>query len=240
MDTEALFGPLEREPHAIAPGVAHLPGWLPGGQQAEMVQQLRDIARSVAGTAVAMHQPVLPSGGKMSVHMLHLGKYWDYGRTAGFGYQDRVSGVAVPPVPGNLAKLAVEALDQAAQLAPELQPWSSTGAQPFEPQMALVNFYADAAQMGMHQDAYEASSAPVVSLSIGDEALFRIGGIHNRNKPWDEVRLCSGDVIVFGGPKRQAFHGVPKVFAGTGSAESGLTNGRINITFRQVSPHART
>lgn len=185
---------------------------------------------------MGMHQPVLPSGGQMSVHMLHLGKLWDYSGGARRGYVQERNGVAVPPLPADLAHLACAALDAAARVAPELAPWASTGSAAFRPDMALVNYYSPAAKMGMHQDAYESSMAPVVSLSIGDEALFRIGGTAHRNKPWDEVRLCSGDVIVFGGPKRLAFHGVPTVYPGTGPQYSGLARGRINVTFRQASP----
>lgn len=229
-----LFESLPRDNAAVAPGVAHLPLWLPAAQQGPLVERFREIARGVAGTPVAMQQPVLPSGGQMSVHMLHLGKLWDYRSRR--GYATHVDGVAVPPLPGDLARLACAALDDAARVAPELAPWASTGSHGFRPDMALVNFYSPEATMGMHQDAFETSQAPVVSLSIGDEALFRIGGTVNRNKPWDEVRLCSGDVIVFGGPKRLAFHGVPTVFPGTGPQHSGLARGRINVTFRQASP----
>src|SRR5699024_7801006 len=90
------------------------------------------------------------------------------------------------------------------------------------------------ASMGMHQDRNENSLAPVVSLSIGDEALFRIGSTETRNQPWDEVTLISGDVIVFGGPKRLAFHGVPQTRPETLPDGCGLKEGRINITFRHL------
>ena len=89
--------------------------------------------------------------------------------------------------------------------------------------------------MGMHVDADEASVAPVVSLSVGDEALFRIGGTEHRNRPWDDIALLSGDLVVFGGVKRRAYHGVPSVRAGTLPDGCGLYEGRLNVTLRQLA-----
>lgn len=100
--------------------------------------------------------------------------------------------------------------------------------------MALINYYPPGASIGLHVDGFEQSDAPVISLSIGDDALFRIGGTENCNKLWDDVTLCSGDVIVFGGRKRRAYHGVPRLNPGTLPEGCGLREGRINVTFRQV------
>jgi alkylated DNA repair protein (DNA oxidative demethylase) len=80
----------------------------------------------------------------------------------------------------------------------------------------------------------EESPAPVVSLSIGDEALFRMGGTEGRSKPWDDVLLMSGDLLVFGGPARRAYHGVPRIHPDTAPTGCGLRKGRINVTIRQV------
>jgi alkylated DNA repair protein (DNA oxidative demethylase) len=88
--------------------------------------------------------------------------------------------------------------------------------------------------MGMHQDKDEKSLAPVVSLSIGDSCLFRFGNTGTRGKPYTDVELESGDLFVFGGPARLAFHGVPKVRPGTGDPATGLTGGRINLTLRMT------
>src|SRR5699024_11252613 len=107
-----------------------------------------------------------------------------------------------------------------------LSAWADT----FRPDMALVNYYPPGETMGMHQDRNESSLAPVVSLSIGDEALFRIGSTETRNQPWDEVTLISGDVIVSGGPKRLAFHGVPQPRPETLPSACGLRAGRITPT----------
>ena len=192
-----LFDQLPRDDARITPGVVHLPGWLPLERQAGIITQLRDIARDVAGTPLAMTRPQLKSG-QMQVFMLHLGRMW---ATNPYRYVTHAGGVRVPPVPDNLLQLATEALGAAALYDESLNQWPTT----FRPDMALVNYYPPGAIMGMHQDRNENSPAPIVSLSIGDEALFRIGGTENRNKPWDDVTLASGDVIVFGGPKRLAF-----------------------------------
>lgn len=221
-----LFDQLPRDDARITPGVVHLPGWLPLERQAGIITQLRDIARDVAGTPLAMTRPQLKSG-QMQVFMLHLGRMW---ATNPYRYVTHAGGVRVPPVPDNLLQLATEALRAAALYDESLSQWPAT----FRPDMALVNYYPPGATMGMHQDRNENSPAPIVSLSIGDEALFRIGGTENRNKPWDDVTLASGDVIVFGGPKRLAFHGVPETRPDTLPEGCGLKEGRINITFRQV------
>ncbi len=90
--------------------------------------------------------------------------------------------------------------------------------------------------MGMHRDAEEKSAAPVVSLSLGDSCVFRFGNTASRGRPYQDVRLCSGDLFVFGGPARLAYHGVPKVLPGTGPRGLGLT-GRLNITLRVGGLH---
>jgi len=103
------------------------------------------------------------------------------------------------------------------------------------PDSALVNFYDDAAHMGMHQDKDEFSAAPIVSLSLGDTCMFRLGNTETRTAPYQDVELRSGDLFVFGGPSRYAFHGVPKVLPGTGGRQLGLKNGgRLNITLRMT------
>ena len=103
------------------------------------------------------------------------------------------------------------------------------------PDSALVNFYDDAAHMGMHQDKDEFSAAPIVSLSLGDTCVFRFGNTETRTAPYQDVELRSGDLFVFGGPSRYAFHGVPRVLPGTGGRQLGLKNGgRLNITLRMT------
>ncbi|MGV2385706.1 MAG UNVERIFIED_CONTAM: alpha-ketoglutarate-dependent dioxygenase AlkB, partial [Thermobifida fusca] len=98
--------------------------------------------------------------------------------------------------------------------------------------IALINFYDADAHMGMHRDSDEKSDAPVVSLSLGDSCVFRFGNTETRTRPWTDVELRGGDLFVFGGPSRWAYHGVPRVFAGTANPALGLESGRINITVR--------
>jgi alkylated DNA repair protein (DNA oxidative demethylase) len=88
--------------------------------------------------------------------------------------------------------------------------------------------------MGMHQDKDGRSRAPVVSLSIGDSCVFRFGNAESRGQPYRDIRLDSGDLFVFGGPARLAYHGVTKVLPGTAPPDCGLAEGRINITLRET------
>jgi alkylated DNA repair protein (DNA oxidative demethylase) len=88
--------------------------------------------------------------------------------------------------------------------------------------------------MGMHVDREEPSPASVVSLSVGDSCLFRFGSPAGRGRPWTDLVLESGDLVVFGGPSRRAYHGVPRVFPGTAPPGIGLETGRFNITVRET------
>ena len=222
-----LFDDLPRPAVRVTDGVAHLPGWLPLPRQRDLVERAREIARLVAGTPVAMHRPTVGSG-QMSVWMMTLGRFW---RTRPYGYVAEVDGTAVPPIPGPWQELAQAAVRAAADVDETLRPWAEN----FRAEVALVNYYPPGARMGMHVDADEASAAPVVSLSVGDEALFRIGGTEHRNRPWDGIALLSGDLVVFGGVKRRAYHGVPSVRAGTLPDGCGLYEGRLNVTLRQLA-----
>ncbi len=216
-----------RPSREVASGVVHLPDWLPLGEQAALVGEARGIARSVAGTPLAMTRPQLRSG-QMSVHILSLGQHW---ATNPYRYVTSVDGVPVPPIPASFHDLAARALADAAALSPSLAAWSGK----YRAEAALVNYYAPESTMGMHQDANELSEAPVISLSIGDTGIFRLGNTENRNRPWVDVPLLSGDLIIFGGEHRRAFHGVPRIEADTAPEGCGLDRGRINITIRQVT-----
>ena len=157
----------------------------------------------------------------MSVQMVCLGWHWApyrYTRTA-----DDVDGAPVTPFPSWLGELGRRAVRDAFD-----DPALAAG---YAPDVALVNLYADGARMGMHQDRDERSDDPVVSLSLGDACTFRFGNTVNRGRPYTDVELASGDLFVFGGPARFAFHGVPKVHPGSAPDGIGLT-GRLNITMR--------
>jgi alkylated DNA repair protein (DNA oxidative demethylase) len=96
-----------------------------------------------------------------------------------------------------------------------------------------VNLYGAEAKMGLHQDRDEHDfDAPVVSLSLGDTCMFRIGGT-KRSDPTRSIRLASGDAVVLGGDARLAFHGVDRIIPGTSTLLP--EGGRINLTMRRVT-----
>jgi len=219
---------LIRRPRAeIAPGAVHVPGWLSQDEQRRLVTACREWACPPAG----MRATRLPSGGVMSVQTVCLGWHWipyRYSRTA-----EDVDGAPVKPFPGWLADLGRRAVADAFG-----GPEASVGADPgaassYQPDVALVNYYDDKARMGMHADREERSLAPVVSLSLGSTCVFRFGNTESRNRPWTDIELESGDLFVFGGPSRLAYHGVPKTLPGTGDPGTGLSSGRLNITLRE-------
>jgi alkylated DNA repair protein (DNA oxidative demethylase) len=198
----------------IAPGAVHLPDWLDVDAQRELVAACRGWATERAGFGALR----LPNGGVMSVRMVCLGWNWvpyRYSRTL-------EDGSPVTPFPDWLAELGQRAVAEAYG-----EP--STG---YRPDVALVNYYDEAAKMGLHQDRDERSLEPVVSLSLGNSCVFRFGNTENRSRPWTDIELCSGDLFVFGGPSRLAFHGVTKTLPGTGNPDIGLPEGRLNITLR--------
>ena len=203
----------------IAPGAVHVPGWLSPEQQCQLVTACREWARPPAG----MRATRLPTGGMMSVRTVCLGWHWipyRYSRTA-----DDVDGTPVKPFPGWLADLGSRAVSDA-----YADPAAGDG---YCPDVALVNYYDEKARMGMHADRDERSLAPVVSLSVGATCIFRFGNTQNRHRPWTDVELESGDLFVFGGHARLAYHGVPRTLPGTGRPELGLRAGRLNITLRE-------
>ncbi|MEV4679306.1 alpha-ketoglutarate-dependent dioxygenase AlkB family protein [Streptomyces kurssanovii] len=210
----ALF---PRDRAVVAPGAVHVPGWLSARRQRELVDACRGWARG----PVPLRHTVLPGGGVMSVRTVCVGRHWQpyrYSRTA-----DDVNGAPVAPFPGWLVELGREALVEA-----------YGEHQGYTPDTALINFYDGAARMGMHQDKEERSGAPVVSLSIGDACVFRFGNTQTRGRPYTDVELESGDLFVFGGPSRYAFHGVPKVLPATADPATGMNSGRLNITLRET------
>jgi alkylated DNA repair protein (DNA oxidative demethylase) len=157
----------------------------------------------------------------MSVKTVCLGWHWQpykYTRTAG-----DVNGQQVLPLPDWLTTLGRAVLADA---------YDPVAADNWHPDTALVNLYDDNAHLGMHQDKDEVVNEPVVSLSVGDTCLFRFGNTKNRNKPYTDIDLASGDAFVFGRKSRFAYHGVPGIHPGTANPAAGLATGRINITMR--------
>ena len=202
----------------VAPGAVHVPGWLSLAEQARFVQT----CRAWAAGPVPIRHIKLPRGGTMSVQTVCIGWHWQpyrYTRTA-----EDVNGARVADFPDWMVALGRRAVADA-----YAEPSAAEG---YTPDTALINFYDDTATLGMHQDKDEKSGAPVVSLSIGDTCVFRFGNTETRGKPYRDVELRSGDLFVFGGRSRFAFHGVPRVRPGTGDPAAGLTSGRLNITMR--------
>lgn len=197
----------------LADGAWHLPNWLPTNQQ----HQLIHIARTIATGPIPAHRPLI-AGNPMSVWHVSAGWHWQpyqYSKTA-----TNVNGARCAPMPVELVELA-DRVHRAVYGQPAEHDYD----------VAAINFYPPGAKMGMHQDNQEVSELPILSLSMGDDAIFRLGNCADRGQPYQDVRLASGDVVTFGGPARRCYHGVPKVFVGTGPAELGI-KGRLNVTLR--------
>lgn len=217
-DGLTLFPP-EKCPVTIAPGAHLIRGWLDLEQQAWIVQRFREWAAGPVPIRAATVR-----GHPMSVRTVCLGWHWQpyrYSRGA-----TDVNGARVLPFPDWLVRAGRRALTDTGHDADVVERYT--------PDTALVNFYDERARMGMHQDKDELSRSPVVSLSIGDSCTFRLGNTENRNRPYTDFTLESGDLLVFGGPSRLAFHGVTAVHPGTAPSGCGLGAGRVNLTLRET------
>ena len=191
---------------------------LPGYFGAEAQQRLLEAARDVV-KAAPLFTPVMPRTGKpFSVRMSNCGPLGWVSDKSGYRYQPDhpVTRKPWPPIPAML-----------------LEAWAELAGYPAEPEACLINFYQGKAKMGLHQDKDEEEfEAPVLSVSLGDTALFRFGGT-KRSDPTRSFRLASGDVLVMGGKARLAFHGIDRVMAGTSQLLP--DGGRINLTLRRVT-----
>jgi alkylated DNA repair protein (DNA oxidative demethylase) len=209
--------PRGRPRRELAPGATWVPAWLSLEQQRWLVVRFHEWAAGpvpIRGATVRGHE--------MSVKTVCLGWHWrpyEYTREA-----VDVNGNRVLDFPDWMVRLGRKAVVEASG-----DPRAGDG---YTPDTALVNFYDHDARMGLHQDKDERARDPVVSLSIGDTCQFRFGNTHNRGRPYQDIDLASGDLFVFGGPSRLAFHGVPRTHPGTAPEGCGLETGRINITMR--------
>lgn len=197
-------------------GVTYLPACLDRPEQVALLESVRRIVQEAP-----LFVPVMPRTGKpMQVRMSNCGALgWVTDRQSGYRYQPfhPVTGRAWPAMPETLLAL-----------------WRTVSNFPHPPEACLINYYADTAKMGLHQDRDEAEfAAPVVSISIGDDCLFRIGGTQRGGKT-RSIRLASGDVIVLGGPSRLRYHGVDRIYPSTSTLLK--DGGRINLTLRRVTP----
>jgi DNA oxidative demethylase len=209
--------PAKRERFVVAPGAIHVPDWLSFEQQLDLIAHCRTWAKAPA----PMRKTVLPGGKTMSVQTVALGWHWLPYRYSRFA--EDVDGSPVDAFPEWLGDLGRRAIAETYGKDDELE---------YRPDCALINYYDANAKMGLHQDKDERADAPVVSLSLGDSCVFRFGNTQTRTKPYTDVRLQSGDLFVFGGPSRFAYHGVPKILPGTANLELGIRNARLNITLR--------
>jgi DNA oxidative demethylase len=190
------------------------PGYLDPAAQRAMLAAIRDV---FAGAP--LFTPRMPKSGRpFTVRMSNCGPLGWVSDERGYRYQPThpETGRAWPALPDALVSL-----------------WNDVSAYAQPPEACLINFYAGSAKMGLHQDRDEADfDAPVVSVSLGDACLFRVGG-HKRSDPTRSFRLTSGDVVVLGGTARLAFHGVDRIEPGTSSLLP--EGGRINLTLRRVT-----
>ncbi|WAP70515.1 alpha-ketoglutarate-dependent dioxygenase AlkB family protein [Jiella pelagia] len=201
-------------PPYLPDGARHLPGHFDRDAQASLVEDVRSVV-----AAAPLYTPVMPRWGRpFSVRMTNCGAHGWVSDKSGYRYQPQhpVTGEAWPPIPEALLAL-----------------WEEVAGYPHPPEACLVNFYDDAAKMGLHQDKDEADlDAPVVSVSLGDDCRFRVGGTE-RGGPTASIRLASGDVFVLGGEARLCHHGVDRIYPQTSTL---LKNGgRINLTLRRVT-----
>jgi DNA oxidative demethylase len=203
------------KPIEVAPGAHLYPGCLSPERQRTILAALRAVIAEAP-----LFTPVMPRSARpFSVRMTNCGPLGWVSDREGYRYQSRhlVTGRTWPAIPPEIAAIWAE-------LLPDAPP----------PEACLVNHYAANAKMGLHQDRDErAFDVPVLSISLGDEARFRLGG-SNRNAPTRAFTLRSGDVFVFGGPSRLAFHGIDRILAGTSTLLA--EGGRFNLTLRRVNP----
>ncbi|KAA9006923.1 alpha-ketoglutarate-dependent dioxygenase AlkB family protein [Histidinibacterium aquaticum] len=201
------------KPDLTIRGVKVFEGLLDAPAQEAMVADLRKVV-----ARAPLFSPMTPYGKPMRVRMTSAGRYGWFSDRKGYRYEPRhPSGVDWPPIPESVLRV-----------------WAAVSGTHREPDCCLVNYYTDGAKMGMHQDKDEADFGyPVVSVSLGDEALFRIGNLTRGGKT-ESVWLRSGDVLVMGDEARLVYHGIDRVKPDTSTLLDG--GGRINLTLRVVDP----
>ncbi len=192
--------------------------WIPGYLDRPTQEALRDDIRAVVSQA-PLYRPAMPKTGKeMSVRMTNCGELgWVSDKAHGYRYQPvhPLTGKPWPPMPDSLKRI-----------------WTELASYAKPAQACLINFYDENAKMGLHQDRDEQDlAAPVVSISLGDTCLFRVGETTRQGRT-TSFRLASGDAVILSGPSRLAFHGVDRIYADTSSLLK--QGGRVNLTLRVV------
>ena len=195
------------------PGFRLLPQYLSTQAQADL---LGEVQSRIA--LAPLYTPITPGGKAMSVAMTNFGPLGWVTDAAGYRYQSThpLTAHPWPDIPQSLLDL-----------------WSALCTPDAAPDACLVNLYGPAAKMGLHQDKDESDFAfPVLSVSLGDHALFRLGGAR-RTDPTASFRLSSGDVCILQGPGRLAYHGIDRIIPGSSRLIPG--GGRINLTLRRAA-----
>lgn len=194
-------------------------GALDESEQRALLADLADVAEKAPPI-----QPMTPWGKPMRVRMTSAGRVGWITDRRGYRYAEAhpETGRAWPPIPDRLLDL-----------------WGAVTGLETRPDSCLLNHYPEGGRMGLHQDKDEADFAvPVLSLSLGDPAVFRMGGLE-RKGPTRSTTLASGDLVVIGGAARLAFHGVDRIKFGESAllAEAPVFGaGRINVTLRRAAP----
>lgn len=198
-------------PDLVVRGFEVYRGYLGRAAQESLVEDLRKVIQ-----AAPLFSPMTPYGKPMSVRMTSAGRYGWYSDRSGYRYVTRhPAGGAWPAIPPDVLGL-----------------WRTLTGISRDPDCCLLNFYQGNARMGLHQDKDEADfTFPVVSVSLGDEGLFRIGN-STRGGPTESLWLQSGDVVVMGGSARLTYHGIDRIKPGSSTLLP--KGGRINLTLRVV------
>jgi DNA oxidative demethylase len=204
----------------MVPGFRFLQEYFPPAAQKALVAEVLALLE-----VSPLYRPSMPRSGKpMSVRMTNLGPLGWISDISGYRYQPAhpETGKAWGEIPQTLLDL-----------------WNEVADYPAAPEACLVNWYEASSRLGLHIDADEAEkNAPVVSVSLGSRALFRLGG-EQRSDPTSSMRLASGDVVVLAGRSRRAYHGVDRIYPDSSTLVPG--GGRINLTLRRVSrPETQT
>ena len=199
-------------------GTLHLAQYLTLEAQKSVAAECLALGHAPAG----FYTPVVRGIHPMSVRMLCLGRHWNAVTYRYESTRTDVDALDVLPLPASFVELARD-IAIAAGFA-------------MNPDICIVNWYTAGSRMGLHQDKDEspesvARGAPVVSVSLGETAVFRIGGL-KRKDPVETIHLESGDAFVFGGPSRLRYHGVARIIPGTAPADLAF-EGRISLTFRE-------
>lgn len=197
------------------PGFRHLAGHLDPVSQQQIVAGIKSAVKTSP-----LYRPTMPRTGKpLSVLMTNCGPLgWVSSKDGGYRYQAEHPDTGQPWAPILECLLAL---------------WRDISDYPADPEACLVNWYEPGAKLGLHIDADEtATEAPVVSISLGDDAWFRIGGLKRRD-PTERILLRSGDIVVLGGQARRAYHGIDRILAGTSDLLQ--KPGRLNLTMRRVT-----